>query len=225
MTDLAAALVQSIKMGEIKLAALVPVDLLRGKRTYFQAEIFNDPKYKAALTNPDQFQAILQELQGESGLLVGKYGEERQAMLVGSRYEAEGRTIHLGLDLLLAPGTAIFAAFAGQVVASAQEDKLLGYGNYLLLEHRLGERKFYTFYGHLATAERAKLGRAVLAGEAIATIGDSKQNGGWPSHLHFQLCTEFPPAGHPPGYVSKQDFAKLAALYPDPSFIIDPAWR
>ena len=56
-------------------------------------------------------------------------------------------------------------------------------------------------------------------GEAIATLGDYKDNeiGGWSRHLHIQILKELPAKGATPdGYSTKIDFVKNTAIYPNP---------
>lgn len=83
-----------------------------------------------------------------------------------------------GIEIKTPQGTPIRAVFAGQTIYSSW---LKGYGNVIIIAH--GEH-FHTVYAHVDEVFSAK-GKAVEAGEVIATVGDSGSMNG-PS-LYFEI--------------------------------------
>ena len=152
--------------------------------------------------------ARLAALMKESGaqLAVGQYNEARMlytSPLFGKngRVTEERRTVHLGIDLFMAPGTAVHAPLPGRVVVATNNQADLDYGPLIILEHRLEHRLehptadgtlFRTLYGHLSVDSLADMavGREVAAGERIGSIGTAQVNGGWTPHLHFQIILD-----------------------------------
>jgi murein DD-endopeptidase MepM/ murein hydrolase activator NlpD len=92
---------------------------------------------------------------------------------------------HTGIDLAVPLGTPVFAAADG-VVVSAQSmtdasGALVGYGNYILLQHDAGLK---TLYGHLL-AIGVKEGDAVKRGQLIGLVGSTGNSTG--PHTHFEV--------------------------------------
>lgn len=110
----------------------------------------------------------------------------------GQQFEAERRTIHLGIDLFAAAGTAVNAVFNGVVERVDACDDPLDYGTLVILRHdSLDGETFYSLYGHLSSACRhLQPGQSIAKGETFAVLGDVDDNGGWPPHLHFQLAVD-----------------------------------
>ncbi|MEM9183105.1 MAG: peptidoglycan DD-metalloendopeptidase family protein [Pseudomonadota bacterium] len=83
-----------------------------------------------------------------------------------------------GLDIAAAPGTAVQAAAAGEVVYSG--NGLVGYGELIIIKH---SDRYLSAYAH--NRQRfVREGQAVSAGEKIAEVGS---NGSQKSRLHFQI--------------------------------------
>ena len=127
-----------------------------------------------------------------TGFAFGRYLEDR-ALYDNDNFAGsdggERRTVHLGIDLFCAAGTAVHAPLEGQLAIVANNTGELDYGPLLVLKHRAGSREFFSLYGHLelqSIADRRE-GQVVRAGEVIASIGAPPENGNWPPHLHFQL--------------------------------------
>lgn len=173
--------------------------------------------------NPEQrqhFNNLFLKLSGKK-VLIGRYGEDRSAMLEGSLIAREGRTIHLGIDLFTADLEEVFCPFAGEVVQAGYETAPHGYGYWVIIEHLIGKTKFYSFYGHLGKRLLAK--KIMRAGDIIGQIGDFKdgENGGWSRHLHFQLLNELPKEGITPlGYASPVQFEKYHVEVPNPNLVL-----
>ncbi|MDH3223071.1 MAG: aminotransferase class III-fold pyridoxal phosphate-dependent enzyme, partial [Gemmatimonadota bacterium] len=141
---------------------------------------------------------------------------------------AEARTIHIGLDLFLPPGTPIRAVLPGTVETVRDNAAHLDYGPTVVLRHEPeGPPPFYTLYGHLnaATLEHRAPGERVSAGDVIGWLGDRPENGGWPPHLHLQLVlsSTHGPAWDPerlagfPGVARPGLVPVWTAISPDPA--------
>ena len=130
---------------------------------------------------------------------IGRYNEVR-AVYSSDIFRTPGndgpewRTVHLGADLFVQPGTPVLAPLDGCVRSVADNAGEGDYGPTVILEHRAGSGgdTFYTLYGHLARASVMSLreGQAVTRGTPIAAVGAPPENGGWPPHLHFQIVTD-----------------------------------
>ena len=148
---------------------------------------------------------------------------------------AEGRTVHLGIDLFSVAGTPVYSPADGMVKFARDNDRRLDYGPTVILEHQAdavgpGGRPlvYYTLYGHLSRESLSGMqpGRAVKKGEKIATVGPMPENGDWPPHLHFQIILDlFDECGNYPGVCRAGERSVWRALCPDPNLILgmDPA--
>jgi murein DD-endopeptidase MepM/ murein hydrolase activator NlpD len=122
--------------------------------------------------------------------LIGRYGEDRIAMLNDTPAGIEGRTIHMAVDVFASNLEPVMAPCDGEVVISSYEEGFGEYGNYLIFKP--GASDFYIFFGHLSS-DRNLLGLC-KKGEVIAHLGDyaNNENGGWSRHLHLQILKELP---------------------------------
>lgn len=85
---------------------------------------------------------------------------------------------HNGLDMAAPAGTAILAAYDGDVVAAAYSSSM---GNYIMIDHGSG---LYTIYMHCSALYVSK-GQAVTKGQNIAAVGSTGRSTG--NHLHFSV--------------------------------------
>ncbi len=85
---------------------------------------------------------------------------------------------HNGLDMAAPGGTAILAAYDGDVVAASSSASM---GNYIMIDHGSG---LYTIYMH-ASALYVSKGQTVSKGETIAAVGSTGRSTG--NHLHFSV--------------------------------------
>ena len=83
---------------------------------------------------------------------------------------------HSGLDMAAPSGTAILAAYDGDVVAAAYSGSM---GNYIMIDHGSG---LYTIYMHCSALYVSK-GQSVSKGQNIAAVGSTGRSTG--PHLHF----------------------------------------
>ena len=98
---------------------------------------------------------------------------------------------HTGLDLAVPLGTPVFAAADGAVVlARSMTDSsgaLVGYGNYVVIQHDAGLK---TLYGHLLMIG-VKEGDLVKRGQLIGLVGSTGNSTG--PHTHFEVRIENSP--------------------------------
>ena len=86
--------------------------------------------------------------------------------------------MHNGIDLAAPAGTAILAAYDGDVVAAAYSSSM---GNYIMIDHGSG---LYTIYMHCSALYVSK-GQTVTKGQNIAAVGMTGSATG--NHLHFSV--------------------------------------
>jgi 4-aminobutyrate aminotransferase-like enzyme/Ser/Thr protein kinase RdoA (MazF antagonist) len=168
-------------------------------------------------------------LQAGAPVAVGRYNEARPVYAApqfagGPNPTGERRTIHLGIDLFVDPGTLVSTPFDATVHAFADNQALLDYGPVVILKHKIRDGlEFFTLYGHLSRESLATLhiGDGLTRGQSFARIGAASENGGWTPHLHFQIIldpldqsTDFPGVA----FASQRDV--FTSISPDPNLIL-----
>ncbi len=98
---------------------------------------------------------------------------------VTAKFIIDGQRRHEGIDICAPLGTLIRAADDGRVVYS--NNKIRGYGNLIIIEHKDG---FFTVYAHNQT-NLVKEEVWVKKGEVIAKVGNTGNATG--PHLHFEI--------------------------------------
>jgi 4-aminobutyrate aminotransferase-like enzyme/Ser/Thr protein kinase RdoA (MazF antagonist) len=170
---------------------------------------------------------------------IGRYNEARAlytSALFGSSEKPtdERRTIHLGIDLQVRPGSAVRAPLDGVVHAFANNKAPLDYGPVVILRHALpksagGAPEFFTLYGHLSasTLEKLRVGQQIARSEKFGEVGATSENGGWAPHLHFQIITDLLEYGTDfPGVARVSERRVWTNLCPDPNLLLGiPAER
>jgi len=166
---------------------------------------------------------------------VGRYDEPRllyTSSLFGasSNPTEERRTIHLGIDFFVEPGTKVHAPLQGRVHALANNEAPLDYGPMVILQHATGDgREFFTLYGHLSkdTLKHLQAGQPVAQGQQFARVGMPHENGGWAPHVHFQIILDLLECGaNFPGVARASERAVWTSLSPDPNLLLGiPAER
>jgi 4-aminobutyrate aminotransferase-like enzyme/Ser/Thr protein kinase RdoA (MazF antagonist) len=148
----------------------------------------------------------------------GGYGEAR--LLYQTRAFDE-RTVHLGIDVWAAAGTAVYAPLDGTVHGFADNAAPLDYGPTILLRHEPAPGVvFFTLYGHLAreSLEGLEVGARIARSAKLGAIGSEAVNGGWPPHLHFQVILDVLGATSDfPGVAAADQRALWLELCPDPA--------
>ncbi len=175
--------------------------------------------YQDLLTNDDKANSI--------AYLIGRYAEDRNVYTAdqfASVVTPEHRTMHLGLDIFVDAGAALYAPLPGRVYALDDNAIPQGFGPTIMLEHDTGDNdvKFYTLYGHLSHSafDLLEQGQEVEAGQLIGHIGEYQVNGNWVPHLHFQIMTDM--LGLKAGYNGvgeKSLWPVWSEICPDPNLI------
>jgi 4-aminobutyrate aminotransferase-like enzyme/Ser/Thr protein kinase RdoA (MazF antagonist) len=174
--------------------------------------------------------SIFERMEGERVTIgIGRYNEAR-LLYSASQYAedqahpTERRTIHLGIDLFVVPGSVVTAPIEGVVYLLAENTAELDYGPLVVLRHETAAGKeFFTLYGHLsrATLGALKPGRAIARGERFASVGTAHENGGWPPHLHFQIILDLLERGAEfPGVARASERSIWTGLSPDPNLLL-----
>jgi 4-aminobutyrate aminotransferase-like enzyme/Ser/Thr protein kinase RdoA (MazF antagonist) len=166
---------------------------------------------------------------------VGRYDEARMlytSALFGESDDAthERRTIHLGIDLFVEPGTPLRAPLDGVVEIVANNTARLDYGPLVILRHETSDgEEFFTLYGHLTrdTLSGLKVGQRVGRGQVFARVGSAQENGGWTSHVHFQIILDLLELDADfPGVAYASERRVWTSLSPDPNLLLGiPAER
>jgi murein DD-endopeptidase MepM/ murein hydrolase activator NlpD len=148
---------------------------------------------------------------------VGKYNEKRRD--VYRQFYHKDRDIHLGVDLFGPVGTEVHAFADGEIYMTSVNPDPGDYGATIICKHQLiGGGSIYALYGHLSRSslESKMPGQKIHAGDVIAWTGERSENGGWASHVHFQLAWKAPESCDMPGVVSDEHIKDALNLYPDP---------
>ncbi|MBC7886520.1 MAG: peptidoglycan DD-metalloendopeptidase family protein [Ferruginibacter sp.] len=151
--------------------------------------------------------------QGSSGLM-----ENEDAIRVSPR------SVHLGIDIWGAVGTAVFVPVGGMVHSFAFNNNFGDYGATIILQHQLDTVVFHTLYGHVSLVDIAQLhpGQYISRGELIAHFGRQEENGWWPPHLHFQVIGDMNlKEGDYPGVCTVNESEKYLQNCPDPDLILN----
>jgi 4-aminobutyrate aminotransferase-like enzyme/Ser/Thr protein kinase RdoA (MazF antagonist) len=166
---------------------------------------------------------------------VGRYDEPRPFYTsslfgAGGNPTDERRTIHLGLDLFVEPGTRLYSPLEGVVHALANNAAPLDYGPVVILRHATENgQEFFTLYGHLSkdTLSELQVGQRIAQGRQFARVGTPLENGGWPPHVHFQIILDLLDRGADfQGVAYASERAVWTSLSPDPNLLLGiPAER
>jgi 4-aminobutyrate aminotransferase-like enzyme/Ser/Thr protein kinase RdoA (MazF antagonist) len=162
-----------------------------------------------------------------AAVAVGRYDEPRllysSALFGAGTPIDERRTVHLGVDLFVAPGSEVHAPLDGVVHATANNEAELDYGPLVILLHSADGKTFFTLYGHLSLDSLGGLsvGQHVRRGEPFARVGTSDENGGWPPHVHFQVILDLLDQDADfPGVAYARERTLWTSLSPDPNLIL-----
>lgn len=155
---------------------------------------------------------------------IGRYDEVR--VIYTTPLFDGGRCVHMGVDLGGPAGVAVHAFADGEVTHAGVNPAPGDYGPTLVTAQPWQGRTLYALYGHLSAASLAQspVGRRFRAGEVLGWLGAPDVNGGWPPHLHLQLCWERPETFDLPGAVTLADRAAARERYPDPRLVLGPIY-
>lgn len=169
--------------------------------------------------------AILEKLAAAGAAAgVGGYLENRSVYKDTELFQGdEERCIHIGVDVFVPAGTAVYTPLDGEVQSFANRQVSGDYGPVIILRHRLDDYEFHTLYGHLSEDSLDGLvdGQSFSAGGKLAEIGPRPVNGNWSPHLHFQLIRDMQGyRGDYPGVVRPAELDFFRQNCPDPSALI-----
>jgi 4-aminobutyrate aminotransferase-like enzyme/Ser/Thr protein kinase RdoA (MazF antagonist) len=226
------AVIDWLRSQNRKFGSVISPDLRQAERTVFDLSIGSLWLGEEAGRSP--VEAMKNKIEGwrmksPNGTGIGRYNEARLVYTSGlfqpkGESHGEARTIHLGLDVFIPPGSMVKAPLNGEVHSFKNNQGKLDYGPTIILRHRLegGDMEFFTLYGHLAASSLNGLypGKSIKKGETFGHIGDCNENGGWPPHLHFQLITDMLDyRGDYPGVARPGERAVWLSLCPDPNLV------
>ena len=151
----------------------------------------------------------------------GGYLENRSLYRETELFQGDAeRCIHVGVDVFMPAGSAIFAPLDGIVHSFANRQVDGDYGPVIILRHELEGVGFHSLYGHLneASLDGLSEGATIRKGELLARIGARPANGNWPPHLHFQLIEDMQgKRGDYPGVVRPGELDFYRRNCPDPT--------
>tara|TARA_Y100000589_G_scaffold29468_1_gene24627 strand:+ start:1208 stop:1828 length:621 start_codon:yes stop_codon:yes gene_type:complete len=164
---------------------------------------------------------------------IGRYDEHRPGMYTTELFAGE-RDLHVGLDIGAPVGTEVFCFADGVVFSKGINPEAGSYGPTIITQHELklpvsvgssettDVGKFWVLHGHLSTKslDMVEVGDTVAQGQVIATIGDERENGGWPPHIHIQISLIEPVDNDLPGVVKLSDRDEALSVYLDPRLIV-----
>jgi murein DD-endopeptidase MepM/ murein hydrolase activator NlpD len=221
------SVIAALKAHRNEMASLVPFDLTSGDAVVFDFTDKNRLLAHLDINDVSGFTEYLFESISEAETLVGvgRYDEDRVLYRHSPLFDgtAERRSIHLGIDLFVVEGTEITSPLPATIHSAANNAGLGNYGPTVILRHDLAGVTFHTLYGHLSRAslDRLKAGDTLAAGDPIAEVGDSQENGSWPPHLHFQIITEpLDDEVDYPGVAAPSERERFLELCPDPNLIL-----
>ncbi|MCP4392074.1 MAG: peptidoglycan DD-metalloendopeptidase family protein [Gammaproteobacteria bacterium] len=177
------------------------------------------------MSESEQDAAILRRIESAGALAgVGGYLEDRAVYKDTDLFQGDAeRSIHIGVDVFMPAGTAIYAPLAGKVHSFANRQVYGDYGPVIILQHCLEDFVFHTLYGHLSEDSLSGLtdGKTIVAGDQIAKIGPRLVNGNWAPHLHFQLIRDMQGVrGDYPGVVRPAELDFYRENCPDPGALL-----
>ncbi|WP_313791525.1 peptidoglycan DD-metalloendopeptidase family protein [Lacinutrix neustonica] len=135
--------------------------------------------------------------------------------------------MHLGLDLWTNAGTAVLAAFDGEIYSFKDNTNFGDYGPTIILKHAINTIEFYTLYGHLSRESIANLnvGTVLKQGETLGYLGKAEVNGDYAPHLHFQIIKDLQGnSGDYPGVSSSGDLEFYKDNCPNPEVVLGLEW-
>jgi murein DD-endopeptidase MepM/ murein hydrolase activator NlpD len=221
------ALVAALRRHQREFVPVLPFDLRVGEPVVFDLTSANRELDQVRIHDTVAFSEHLFEqiAARQPPVGIGRWDEDRVQYRHSPLFDdaIERRSVHLGIDLFVTPGTSVHAPLAGRVHSFADNDRLGDYGPTVILEHRLDGVPFHTLYGHLSrpSLEGLERGDALAAGDRIGWVGEQHENGSWPPHLHFQIIADLlGMAGDFPGVAAPSQRARMLDLCPDPNLIL-----
>jgi len=157
----------------------------------------------------------------ETDFWIGRYNEIRKNLYSAELFEGI-RNIHVGIDIGAPVGTPCMSFSDGVIKFFGYNPQIGDYGNVIITEHEFDSIYLWALYGHLdsKSIQFKKIGQPISRGEVIGHMGNQYENGGWPSHLHFQLSFIEPATHDLPGVVSADEHFQSLQDFPDPRLVL-----
>lgn len=150
---------------------------------------------------------------------IGGYLEKRNLYNKFDNFEKTDRIYHIGVDVWTEELAAIHAPYDAVVELSYYHELEGDYGGLIILRHELNGQTIYSLFGHLSESSirSNSLNKRIKKGEQFAFLGNEKENGNWPIHLHFQLIlnNNFPDYNFP-GVSAASDLDYFKSICPNP---------
>jgi len=205
---------------DLRTTPVAPIDLSAGS-----ALVSSEPSENT----PAELDLRIQRRLAERGATVGAGGYDEARLIYAWPNEPTGtepRTIHIGLDLSLAPGSPLHAPLDGVVHGFENAAAYHDYGPVIVLRHRTDgpdSVEFYSLYGHLScdSLEGLRVGQPIAKGAVFARVGSAPSNGDWWTHVHVQLVTDLLDVPcNVDGVVRASQRRVWKSLCPDPNLIL-----
>jgi hypothetical protein len=169
-----------------------------GKIIDFSDENIELVKLKINMFNdPEPFNNYILNKIGESGFCLSENELSKSRIWMIQPYlgmssefknnkENEQHLYHIGIDIVKPFNTEIYAPLDGKVIVVRLDNDRGGFGSVMILEHKFGDIKFYTLWGHLNKNRLLDIGTIVKKSNIIGYIGDFRDNRNGCYHFHFQ---------------------------------------
>jgi murein DD-endopeptidase MepM/ murein hydrolase activator NlpD len=159
--------------GELMMATSQKLDLIR-KQLYIQSKSFD--QISELIKGKEQVLASIPAIQP-----VSNKDLRRIASGFGMRIDPIYKIpkMHEGLDFTAPVGTPVYAT--GNATVSTVEYSRSGYGNHIILSHRVG---YQSLYGHLSRIA-VRQGQKVNRGDLIGYVGSTGKSTA--PHLHYEV--------------------------------------
>lgn len=184
---------------------------------------------KVDLSSSSSLSAYIQKIlaANQKTIAYGGYLERRniyqRSLHFNTQTPENERNIHLGIDLWCDENSAVFTPFDGRIHSFKNNTAHGDYGPAIILEHHMHEVRFFTLYGHLtlSSLDNLEVGATVKMGDCVGFLGNSKVNGDYPPHLHFQIIKDLGKHfGDYPGVCSDAELNFYQNNCPDPNLIL-----
>jgi hypothetical protein len=115
----------------------------------------------------------------------------------------------------------VFCPYDGEVAQVGYNPDPGDYGYCVITRHVVQNCELFMLFGHLSKecVLRPK-GTKLKLGDTVGFMGDETENGGWPSHVHFQLSYQVPTTHDLIGVCSEEDREKMLKVFPDPQLVL-----
>lgn len=133
---------------------------------------------------------VAKEIANEHLYTYSKYAEDRKEMWRNSYLKHQPEVIHLGRDIQIAVGTAVYCPIGGIIMDIWDDtDNNVGWGRRIDIYQPRADK--YWIFGHLGrnhALEGLHVGRGIAEGDFLGRVGAPLFNGNVFPHIHLQVC-------------------------------------